>query len=178
MQQETRMALKPTWVTQSVDSDFKILRPSSQRLVYPACTVFTRKCPFFCPRESVHWHPKCICDLVIADYEVCEGGKHVFCTHAKIGKESIQTKTPMCTVTCRLRTKLLDVGLINPAGKWISTCFDKLKSFLMLFCLGNKPVKIKTICLPIKTFDSYISLLYTYWEILTKKLCRKFSYAN
>ena len=26
--------------------------------------------------------------------------------------------------------------------------------------------------------DEDKGLLYTYWEILTKKLCRKFSYAN
>ena len=35
----------------------------------------------------------------------------------------------------------------------------------MLFCLDNKPVKIKTICLPIKTFDSYISVFaYIYFS--------------
>ena len=31
---------------------------------------------------------------------------------------------------------------------------------------------------PYKKHNVYRELLHTYWEILTKKLCRKFSYAN
>ena len=59
-------------------------RPRSDQppsgIAYIRCSNW-KECPFFCPEESIHGYQQCVCDRVIPEYKVCEGGKPLLCKH-------------------------------------------------------------------------------------------------
>ena len=53
--------------------DLEVIKPASG-IAYIRCSNW-KECPFFCPEESIHVYQQCVCDRVIPEYKVCEGGK-------------------------------------------------------------------------------------------------------
>ena len=59
--------------------DLEVIKPASG-IAYIRCSNW-KECPFFCPEESIHGYQQCVCDRVIPEYKVCEGGKPLLCKH-------------------------------------------------------------------------------------------------
>ena len=82
--------------------NLEVIKPASG-IAYIRCSNW-KECPSFCLEESLHGYQKCVCDRVIPEYKVCEGGKPPLCKHmdTRTLRVSRSAKNPFRPLfTCR-----------------------------------------------------------------------------
>ena len=85
--------------------DLEVIKPASG-IPYIRCLNW-KECPFFCAEESIHGYQQCVCDRVIPEYKVFEGGKQLLCKHLETPtlRVSRSVKNPFRPYfTCRRNT--------------------------------------------------------------------------